>query len=378
MSQAKFATQSIVRRQGSSLGKNSFAVAWRHEGRDAFLRRDGELMSAFRWLEADSPTETVPLKNIFLHLTRACNLHCRYCYFSATRPLPDEMTTEEFDRLWPDMVALRPRKVVFTGGEPLLRPDILDLLRGLREADLEHHILRCLNTNGHLVTPELARELVGLADEVRVSLDALLERNDALRGRGNFDAAVKALDYFYAVGFEPKVLVTVTSITLPDLEGLLCFLIEKGMTRINLNAFRPIGRGRDHWDWLVNPSEVRTAVRRAWERCCPDQPAPPDPPDLDIHSNCGVGSFLNIMPNGDVFPCHVLTDREFRCGSLRERSLLEICRRDGLLGQLQALDFRELARQDERLAALTGPDRCMGIVYAETKSLPVWRNNLPL
>jgi MoaA/NifB/PqqE/SkfB family radical SAM enzyme len=87
-------------------------------------------------------------------------------------------------------VALQPEKAILTGGEPLLRPDILDLLRGLREADPEHRVLRCLNTNGQLVTPELARQLVGLADEVRVSLDALRERNDALRGAGSFAAAI--------------------------------------------------------------------------------------------------------------------------------------------------------------------------------------------
>ena len=106
--------------------------------------------------------ETVSLRNVFLHVTKACNLRCEYCYFSASRPMPDEMTAEEFNRLWPDMVAIRPQKVVFTGGEPLLRPDILDLLRGLRDADPYHLVLRCLNTNGHLVTRELARELVGL------------------------------------------------------------------------------------------------------------------------------------------------------------------------------------------------------------------------
>jgi radical SAM protein with 4Fe4S-binding SPASM domain len=89
-------------------------------------------------------------------------------------------------------------------------------------------------------------------------------------------------------------------------------------------------------------------------------------------SNCGVGSFLNIMPNGDVFPCHVLTQREFRCGNVRERSLLDTCRRSGLLGQLEALDFRELARQDERLSPLAHTNVCMGNVYANTKTLPVW------
>jgi MoaA/NifB/PqqE/SkfB family radical SAM enzyme len=155
---------------------------------------------------------TVQLPNVFLHVTKACNLRCAYCYFSARKPLPDEMNTDEFTRLWPQIVALRPEKVVFTGGEPLLREDVLDLLRGLRHFDAQHHVLRCLNTNGHLVTPQVARALVGLADEVRVSLDAMQQRNDLLRGTGNFDAAVRALETYYAAGFEPKVLVTLTSV----------------------------------------------------------------------------------------------------------------------------------------------------------------------
>jgi len=320
----------------------------------------------------------IAIKGIFLHVTKACNLHCSYCYFSAKKPLPDEMTTDELMHLWPEMIALRPHKVIFTGGEPLLRPDILDLLRGLRDADPDHHVLRCLNSNGHMVTPDLAGRLVGLADEVRVSIDALMERNDALRGTGNFAAALRALEYYHTAGFEPKALVTVTTASLPDLTELLCLLIKRGITRINLNGFRPIGRGKGHWEWKARSTEVRAAVRQAWERCYPDRPLPPDPPDSEAPcAHCGVGGFLNIMPNGDVFPCHVLTSREFRCGNVREQSLGEICNRAGPLGQLQALDFRDLARADNRLLPLTQPHTCMGNVYATTKSLPAWQDHLP-
>lgn len=323
-------------------------------------------------------TETVLLKNIFLHVTKACNLRCVYCYFSAREPLPDEMTTEEFARLWTDFAAVRPQKIVFTGGEPLLRADILDLLNGLCQADKEHCILRCLNSNGHLVTKELAQRLVGLADEVRVSIDALEVRNDALRGAGNFAAAMRALETYYSVGFEPKVLVTVTSQSLPDLEELICVLIAKKFTRINLNGFRPIGRGRRHWELRVPPDAVREAVQKARARCYPSEDAPPDEPEVEPRTNCGVGSFLNIMPNGDVFPCHVLTQTEFRCGNLRKQSLVEICRQKGLLGQLSTLNFNELARQAEELAPLVHNRACMGDVYAKTRSLRVWTNNVPL
>ena len=334
---------------------------------------------AFPWLEPDAAGgPPIGLRNVFLHVTKACNLHCDYCYFSASKPLPGELTTAELGQVWPELVAVRPDKVVFTGGEPLLRADIFELLAGLRAADPGHGVRRCLNTNGHLMTAAVASALVGLADEVRVSIDALAERNDAHRGAGNFAAALAALDCLYAAGFEPKALVTVTSATLPDLEELLCLLAGHHITRVNLNLFRPIGRGRRHREWMTEPAQVRAAVRRAWQRCFPGRPVPPDPAGPGMCANCGVGSFVNIMPNGDVFPCHVLTQPEFCCGNLRENGMTEICRRSGLLGHLQKLDFGELARRDGQLGPLTRPGACLGTVYPDTRQLPVWADILPL
>lgn len=319
-----------------------------------------------------------PLQNVFLHVTKACNLRCAYCYFSADRALPNELSSTEFATLWPELVELAPRKVIFTGGEPLVRADLVDLLSGLREADAQHRIIRCLNTNGHFLTKHLAQACIGLVDEFRVSLDALTQRNDALRGAGNFAAAVNALDLLYAHGFEPKVLITVTADSLPDLEELLCFLFQRKITRINVNSFRPIGRGAEHAEWLPAEHEIRQAMSRARRRCYPDEPtiAVPAPPQA-AKPNCGVGQFLNIMPNGDVFPCHVLTDDTFRCGNLRESSLLEICRQEGLLARLGQLNFSELAREDEAFSALAQPDICLGSVYAQTKQAAAWSRHLP-
>ncbi len=328
--------------------------------------------------DLESYSDTVTLRSVFLHVTKACNLRCSYCYFSASQPLPNEMTTADFVRLWPELVALRPQRVVFTGGEPLLRPDILDLLRSLRDADPEHHILRCLNSNGHLVTLDLAEKLVALVDEVRVSLDGMRAHNDRLRGAGNFDAAVRALEYYYTVGFEPKVLVTVSSISILDLEELLCYLIDKKITHINLNSFRPIGRGKSHPELMVQTAQISAAVERALSHCLPGYTPAIETQVPESCSNCGVGSFLNIMPNGDVYPCHVLVDREFRCGNVRTQPLRDICRSSGLLGNLQALDFRELGQQDERVNELKQPQVCLGNVYSKTKTLPLWQDVIPL
>jgi MoaA/NifB/PqqE/SkfB family radical SAM enzyme len=324
--------------------------------------------------------QSVQLRNVFFHVTKACNLRCGYCYFSAAQPLPDELCRAELHQVWVDLVALKPEKVVLTGGEPLLRADIVDLLRDFRAADPGYAVAHCLNTNGHFVTPELARELVGLVDEVRVSIDALAARNDMLRGAGNFAAALHAFEMLHAAGFEPKALVTVTAESLPDLDELVRYLLATGIRRINLNTFRPIGRGKAHPSWRPDPTAARNVVARVRDdhaaRAGLRTAASPVEIVPETPRNCGVGQFLNIMPNGDVFPCHVLTQAEFCCGNLRRESLQTICRRNGLLGTLAALDFHDLSARDERLAPLRQPSVCMGQVYPCTKTSPVWKDKL--
>ena len=126
---------------------------------------------------------------------------------------------------------------------------------------------------------------------------------------------------------------------------------------------------------MVNPDDVREVLRKAEEKVSDSKFQVPnlenENPRSKIQnpqSNCGVGSFLNIMPNGDVFPCHVLTDREFRCGNLREQSLVEICSRNGLLGKLSALNFQDLAKSDSQFSELKNQTVCLGNVNAQTKS----------
>jgi MoaA/NifB/PqqE/SkfB family radical SAM enzyme len=211
-----------------------------------------------------------------------------------------------------------------------------------------------------------------------VSLDAFAVQNDAFRGKGNFDAAMRALELYRAAGFDPKVLLTVTRQTLPGLERFLIFLIERGFTSLNVHWFRPIGRGRGHDEWSVNAVEIGQSIRRAFARFGVGEVRFCDQDGGEQQQNCGVGRFLNIMPNGDVFPCHVLTDPEFRCGNVRTQKLMDICRQNGLLGQLAGLDFSTIARQEPGVSDLTKAGACLGAVYAEKPELRVWRDHLSL
>jgi MoaA/NifB/PqqE/SkfB family radical SAM enzyme len=305
------------------------------------------------------------IETVFLHLTRACNLRCQYCYFSASRRQADELTLDDYTGIWHDFVAVAPRQVVFTGGEPLLRPDLTAVIGGLRDADPDHRIHRSLNTNGHHLTDAFAEQAVGLVDEVRISLDALAERNDALRGPDNFAAALAAIGRLQRVGFEPKILVTVTRPTLPDLPALLALLTDHGVTRVNLNPFLPIGRGAGHPEWRVSPVEVAALAgsTRAHLRV---ESSP------DRGQSCGVGGYLNILPNGDAYPCR-LEGPEFYCGNILRDGLMSICHGDGPLGRAAGLGVTVARERAEAGLAAA----CLAEVLVETPDVP-WRRLLPL
>ena len=262
--------------------------------------------------------------------------------------MPYELTTEDYTRLWPDLVSVAPKKVVFTGGEPLLRRDLTTLLSGFRDADPSNKIRRCLNTNGELLTRAYARKLRGLVDEIRISIDGLALNNDILRGAGSFAQALAAFEAAQEEGFDPFALVTVTKESLQDLTELLGLLFDRRVNRIRLNVFRPIGRGAGRPDWVVPQSEISTMLEQAWHaRTGTDLPSPAHANELTAN-NCGVGRYLNVLPNGETYPCHVLMSPPFFCGDLRQESLgQQICCSDGLLAHLQSLDLDELATAEE-------------------------------
>ena len=90
--------------------------------------------------------------SVFLDITNRCNLRCRHCSASAGVPLDDELTTGEWLALIRRLAELKVFKVTVSGGEPLTRPDVFQLLDELER----HHIAIRLNTNATLVDREMA------------------------------------------------------------------------------------------------------------------------------------------------------------------------------------------------------------------------------
>jgi len=193
--------------------------------------------------------------------TKQCNLYCQHCYAAAeTEPAPGELTTTEGKRFLDDLADYGAPVVLFSGGEPLARNDLVELVGHASDAGLRP----VLSTNGTLLTEERAAALreAGL-QYVGVSVDGLPERNDAFRGeKGAFDRALAGIEASQSAGLKTGLRYTITEANADDLESVVDLLADRGVDRFCFYHLDYGGRGAEIQDADLTPEERRAAVRR--------------------------------------------------------------------------------------------------------------------
>lgn len=195
--------------------------------------------------------------------TRTCNLRCVHCYSNSyAQKYPGELTTEEAQRVIDDLAAYKVPAMLFSGGEPLTRPDVLELIeyatgKGLRIT---------LSTNGTLIDEKKAAKLKELGlSYAGISLDGIGETNDFFRGKeGAFDAAVRGFRNCMAVGQKVGLRLTLTRRNCMDLHDIFDFIENEGIQRACFYHLVYTGRG-NRADELTN-SEIRGAMDIILER----------------------------------------------------------------------------------------------------------------
>lgn len=194
--------------------------------------------------------------------TKQCNLACEHCYAAAEfERAPGELSTAEAKGLLDDLADFGVPVVLFSGGEPLLRQDLTELVDYATDAGLR----AVLSTNGTLLTPDRVRRLqaAGLS-YAGVSVDGRRETNDAFRGReGAFDAAVRGMEACLDAGLKTGLRYTITDATAPDVEGVVDLLTDVGVDRFCFYHLDYGGRGVPDAD--VTPERRRAAVERICE-----------------------------------------------------------------------------------------------------------------
>ncbi|MFC7139099.1 TIGR04347 family pseudo-SAM/SPASM protein [Halosimplex aquaticum] len=196
--------------------------------------------------------------------TKQCNLYCDHCYAAAeTEPAPGEMTTAEGKQFLDELAEFGAPVVLFSGGEPLARDDLTELVAHAADAGLRP----VLSTNGTLLTEERAANLraAGL-QYAGVSVDGMPERNDAFRGQdGAFERALEGIQASQAAGLKTGLRYTITRHNADDLEDVVDLLADHGVDRFCFYHLDYGGRGAEIQDVDLTPDERREAVRRVCE-----------------------------------------------------------------------------------------------------------------
>lgn len=199
------------------------------------------------------------------NITQRCNLKCLHCYAQATREgAPDELSTEEGMVLLEDLAAFGAPVILFSGGEPLMRPDLTELIK--KAVSLEMRAV--ISTNGTLITREKAEELKDLGlSYVGISLDGTEEVNDRFRKvKGAYKRALAGVKNCQAVGLKVGLRFTLNRLNIDQVDGLFDLMWEHKIPRICFYHLVYAGRGTDLIKDALKSEETRTAVDRILAR----------------------------------------------------------------------------------------------------------------
>ncbi len=199
------------------------------------------------------------------NVTRRCNLFCMHCYMdSHDREYPGEFTTEEGYRLLDELARFGVPTVLFSGGEPLIRPDIFDLASYAGDLGL-----RCvLSTNGTLITKDVATRIAEAGfSYAGISLDGIGERHDKVRGRiGAYDEALTGLRRCRDAGVRVGLRFTVHRKNVDHMPAIFDLLETEDIPRCCFYHLAYAGRGDRMRSYDLDPRETRAAVEYVFSR----------------------------------------------------------------------------------------------------------------
>lgn len=196
-------------------------------------------------------------------VTRRCPLACKHCRAGACDvPYDGELTTEECTRI---IHSLPPNlMIIWTGGEPMSRPDILELVRHATARGIRSVMAPC----GLLVTAESMAALkeAGVM-ACSFSLDgATASTHDAFRGvEGAFERVTQAMEVARQAGMPFQVNCTVSQLNRDELPAIRELAITLGAKTLDLFFLVPVGRGKSLQELALSPADTEAVLRWAFE-----------------------------------------------------------------------------------------------------------------
>lgn len=193
------------------------------------------------------------------NITRTCNLKCAHCYSDSDAQKYDgELSTAEAMKFIDDCAAFKVPVLLLSGGEPLIRPDVFDLVRHAGQ----YGIRTTFSTNGTLIDKETATAIKKLnVGYVGISLDGLGEANDSFRGKsGAFDQALRGIRNCLDVGQRVGLRFTINRYNFHDLENIFRLIKEERIPRVCFYHLVYSGRASQMMQHDITHEEARQAM----------------------------------------------------------------------------------------------------------------------
>jgi len=333
-------------------------------------------------------------KHIFglqFHVTPKCDNRCSHCYVTDERTyrheIENQLNSAECYNIIDNFADFTKKfgingRVYFTGGDPLLREDFLDLLEYTKNNGLES----CILGNPNRLDYEMAEELKNRGVfRYQISIDGLEDMHDKFRGRkGLFKKSLEAIKILNDTGIRSVVMTTVGRYNAPELPEIIETVTKAGVKSFDFSRLVPIGRGKELEGQMLSPQEYRSLLievddtyRRLresgfdtyfgrkdhlWKLLYQEKGLfNPEPYDGTIYAGCGMGwKHLTVLSDGSVLPCRRLP---IVIGKVPEQSFEDIFLKSEELNKIREVEKLEKCRDCDLLAYCRG---CPAVAYGLT------------
>jgi MoaA/NifB/PqqE/SkfB family radical SAM enzyme len=239
---------------------------------------------------------------LIVSVTSRCNLHCEGCYHQALRPSTGaEVTDERLRKMIAEAKELGISFIVFAGGEPLMRPSVLDITENYPE------IMFLMFTNGLLVNDAVLEKMARKRNVVPlISLEGYEGDTDGRRGSGVYSKLLKSITKLKQMGIFWGASLTMTRSNFEEVtdEGFVKRLVDSGCKLFMLVDYTPVEKGTE--DWVLTPEQksrvvgIRNSFRSKFSALFVALPW--DEEEIGGCLSAGRG-FVHVSAEGNVEPC---------------------------------------------------------------------------
>lgn len=261
----------------------------------------------------------------FIEITRKCNLHCTHCLNNSGKELDNILTPKEINKVIDDLSRAGIQEIRFTGGEPLLHPNIFEFIYRANK----NGIRTSIGTNATLITPYIAETLskAGLKQAI-VSIDGTEDAHDNIRGKGNYRKALQGIENLQKNGIMIRINSVLMKNNYKDIINLMREMNSKQLP-VFIRRFIESGRGNNQFSQVLTKEDydkVREELKKELEgRYIKGHYLSTGKVEPRIQlpferRDCSAGQRgIVILPNGNIHTCGFLAAQgELALGNVRE------------------------------------------------------------